>query len=114
MTKKNNTNRFIAGKTNEFKRNGIISEDDIAIVGIACRFPGAKDYEEFWDNLMEGRSGIQEIPDDRWDKKNTILKIFKIKIKTSANGSGSSSLVALHEAVYALQRGECSTALVGV
>jgi len=42
-------------------------ETDIAIIGMACRFPGANHYEEFWENLKQGRSGIQEIPRDRWD-----------------------------------------------
>ncbi|UUZ86380.1 type I polyketide synthase [Paenibacillus sp. P26] len=42
---------------------------DIAIIGMACRFPGARNYEEFWENLKEGRSSIQEIPKDRWDWK---------------------------------------------
>ncbi|MGG4102530.1 SDR family NAD(P)-dependent oxidoreductase [Paenibacillus lautus] len=43
--------------------------NEIAIIGIACRFPGAQNYEEFWDNLKEGRSSIQEIPKERWDWK---------------------------------------------
>ena len=42
---------------------------DIAVIGMACRFPGAKDYTEFWENLREGRSSIQEIPPERWDWK---------------------------------------------
>lgn len=44
-------------------------KNEIAIIGIACRFPGAQNYEEFWDNLKEGRSSIQEIPKERWDWK---------------------------------------------
>ncbi|SFJ70093.1 type I polyketide synthase, partial [Thermoflavimicrobium dichotomicum] len=39
----------------------------IAVIGMACRFPGAKNYEEFWENLKEGRSSIQEIPQERWN-----------------------------------------------
>ncbi|MBJ9987818.1 SDR family NAD(P)-dependent oxidoreductase [Paenibacillus sp. S28] len=42
-------------------------DKDIAIIGMACRFPGAQNYDEFWDNLKEGRSSIQEIPKERWD-----------------------------------------------
>ncbi len=39
----------------------------IAIVGIGCRFPGAVvDGESFWRLLVEGRSGIREVPPDRW------------------------------------------------
>ncbi|QFR00442.1 type I polyketide synthase [Streptomyces phaeolivaceus] len=32
---------------------------DIAIIGIACRFPGANNKEEFWDNLVNGRESIR-------------------------------------------------------
>lgn len=31
------------------------SDYDIAIVGMACRFPGARDKERFWELLMAGR-----------------------------------------------------------
>ncbi|MEW6380987.1 MAG: polyketide synthase [bacterium] len=40
---------------------------DIAIIGIACRFPGAQDYREFADNLFKGVNSIREIPSSRWD-----------------------------------------------
>ena len=32
---------------------------DVAIVGMAGRFPGADNIEAFWDNLLEGRESIQ-------------------------------------------------------
>ncbi|MFP2931579.1 beta-ketoacyl synthase N-terminal-like domain-containing protein, partial [Pyxidicoccus sp. 3LG] len=39
----------------------------IAIVGMACRFPGAPDKERFWENLAGGVCSIQEVPRERWD-----------------------------------------------
>ena len=42
-------------------------DTDIAIVGISCRFPGAKDYKKFWENLRSGTNSIKEITPDRWD-----------------------------------------------
>jgi acyl transferase domain-containing protein/NADPH:quinone reductase-like Zn-dependent oxidoreductase/thioesterase domain-containing protein/acyl carrier protein len=42
--------------------------EPVAIVGIGCRFPGAaNDAESFWKLLAEGRSGIREVPPDRWN-----------------------------------------------
>ncbi|WP_028545526.1 type I polyketide synthase [Paenibacillus taiwanensis] len=44
------------------------ARDDVAIVGISCRFPGgANSPEEFWDVLIKGVNGICEMPADRWD-----------------------------------------------
>ncbi|AFX99653.1 ptzE [Candidatus Endolissoclinum faulkneri L2] len=40
---------------------------DIAIVGMACRFPKSADLEEFWCNLINGVDCVTEIPDDRFD-----------------------------------------------
>lgn len=34
------------------------AEDAIAIVGMACSFPGAPDPDSYWDLLVEGRSAI--------------------------------------------------------
>ena len=44
-------------------------EDPIAIVGAACRLPGAKDLAQFWDVLSSGRDVVTEIPDGRWSKE---------------------------------------------
>jgi len=40
---------------------------DIAIVGIAGRYPDARNLEQFWDNLVAGRESVGEIPASRWD-----------------------------------------------
>ena len=40
---------------------------DVAIIGLAGRYPLAADVHEFWDNLKSGRNCIQEVPHDRWD-----------------------------------------------
>ena len=39
--------------------------DDIAIVGMACRFPGAPTIERFWQNLVAGRESIAFFSDDQ-------------------------------------------------
>ena len=42
--------------------------EPIAIVGAACRLPGARDVETFWQMLVDGVDAVSEIPDDRWNK----------------------------------------------
>src|SRR5215210_13392 len=36
----------------------------IAVIGIACRFPGAADYRSFWQNLCQGVESITALSDD--------------------------------------------------
>lgn len=43
------------------------TDEPIAIVAVACRFPGAPDPEAFWELLSGGVDAIREIPDDRFD-----------------------------------------------
>ncbi len=46
----------------------IVKSDQIAIIGLSCRFPGgANDPDSFWQLLSQGYDGIVEIPKDRWD-----------------------------------------------
>jgi len=40
------------------------SDLDIAIVGMACRFPGARDVREFWANLQNGVESIRFLTED--------------------------------------------------
>ncbi|MDP0502024.1 MAG: beta-ketoacyl synthase N-terminal-like domain-containing protein, partial [Verrucomicrobiota bacterium JB022] len=41
-------------------------DEDIAIIGLAARFPGADSLDAFWQLLCEGRSAIGDLPADRW------------------------------------------------
>ena len=39
----------------------------IAVIGMAGQFPQAKNLEEFWQNLAQGRNCITPVPAYRWD-----------------------------------------------
>jgi amino acid adenylation domain-containing protein/FkbM family methyltransferase len=41
--------------------------EPLAIVGAACRLPGADDLEGLWDLLAAGRDAVTEVPEERWD-----------------------------------------------
>ncbi len=39
---------------------------DIAVIGMAGRFPGARNVDAFWQALAEGRCLVREVPPERW------------------------------------------------
>lgn len=41
--------------------------DDIAIIGVSGRYPMANNLDKFWENFLEGKDCITEIPKDRWN-----------------------------------------------
>ena len=47
--------------------NKLVEREPIAIIGVSCRFPGARDVHEFWSNLLDSVDSVVRIPEDRWD-----------------------------------------------
>ena len=45
----------------------VLRADPIAIVGLACRVPGADTPSQFWQMLRDGVCAVRDIPADRWD-----------------------------------------------
>ncbi|MET9499407.1 beta-ketoacyl synthase N-terminal-like domain-containing protein [Streptomyces sp. NPDC006552] len=39
----------------------------VAVVGMACRFPGADDVDAFWANLLDGVDAVTAVPRERFD-----------------------------------------------
>ncbi|GGS94861.1 type I polyketide synthase [Streptomyces cinerochromogenes] len=39
---------------------------DVAVVGMACAFPGAPDLGRYWANVLAGADAVTEVPPDRW------------------------------------------------
>ena len=48
--------------------------EPIAIVGLACRVPGAWNASELWSLLDDERDAIGRVPEDRWDRKQWLLE----------------------------------------
>src|SRR5258706_2149194 len=47
---------------------GARSREPVAIIGMACRFPGgANDSDSYWELLQSGTDAITEVPRARWD-----------------------------------------------
>ncbi|AIR71679.1 SDR family NAD(P)-dependent oxidoreductase [Dickeya fangzhongdai] len=46
-----------------------VNDDDIAIIGIAGRYPQADSLEQFWNNLAQGRDCVIDVPSERWDAR---------------------------------------------
>ena len=44
-------------------------DEEIAVVGIGGRYPGAQGVAEFWELLRDGRDCITELPQERLDKR---------------------------------------------
>lgn len=44
-----------------------LDNQDFAIIGISGQFPGAKTLDQYWENLKNGKSSIQQVPASRWD-----------------------------------------------
>lgn len=43
---------------------------DIAIIGVAGRFPGASNVSEFWQNIEHGVNNITEVPARKWQQQS--------------------------------------------
>ncbi len=43
---------------------------DIAVIGLAGRYPGARDVDELWRNLAAGRDCVGEVPQERWPQRD--------------------------------------------
>ncbi|MBV2235668.1 MAG: polyketide synthase dehydratase domain-containing protein [Sterolibacterium sp.] len=40
--------------------------EPIAIIGMACIFPGAPNLQRYWENIIHGVDAISDVPEQRW------------------------------------------------
>jgi acyl transferase domain-containing protein/NAD(P)H-dependent flavin oxidoreductase YrpB (nitropropane dioxygenase family) len=60
-------NERVSALLAEYKTDGRFPNSDIAIVGVSCILPKAADLKEYWQNILNKRYAITEVPKDRWD-----------------------------------------------
>ncbi|MGZ8245038.1 beta-ketoacyl synthase N-terminal-like domain-containing protein, partial [Methylomagnum sp.] len=56
-----------AHRSNQNTHPRAIANTDIAVIGMAGRFPDADDLDELWRNLAAGHDAVREVPKERWD-----------------------------------------------
>ena len=42
--------------------------EPVAIIGMDCIFPGARDLASYWHNIQQGVDAISDVPEHRWSK----------------------------------------------
>ena len=72
-----------------------MSESLIAVIGLAGRFPGARDIEEFWSNLAAGVESISVLPPEAGAKKGRPYGVLEGAEWFDADFFGFSPLEAL-------------------
>lgn len=73
---------------------------DVAIIGLSCQFPGAKNKEQFWSNLSQGVSSIREVPKNRWDPDKYYDSDPKKLDKTNCKWGGFLDDIDLFDALF--------------
>ncbi|MCL1990154.1 MAG: amino acid adenylation domain-containing protein [Defluviitaleaceae bacterium] len=59
------------------KIKDFFDHDDMAIIGISCEFPDAKDHVQFWENIITERESMKSLSDQRKEDHQSIVEINK-------------------------------------
>ncbi|ANW62334.1 polyketide synthase [Mycobacterium sp. djl-10] len=82
-------------------------EYDIAIVGLGTRFPGEMNTPgETWQALLEGRSGISDLPEGRWEEFLAEPRIAERVAKARTRGGYLSDIKGFDAEFFALSKME--------
>ncbi|HBI36193.1 MAG: hypothetical protein A2015_05060 [Spirochaetes bacterium GWF1_31_7] len=93
--------------TNRLSQNKIVEDkhsSKVAIIGVACNFPGAKNKEIFWENLKNGLSNIKEVPGDRWKINDYFSDTIAIGKSTSKWGGFIDGIEYFDESYFNISR----------
>lgn len=61
--------KYIQQATLPEKPSSVEKGLDVAIIGMECVFPGAKNLAEYWRNIILGKDCVTEVPEERWNKE---------------------------------------------
>lgn len=62
---------LLARQFHEGDDSALATSEPIALIGMACRYPGGADTpERFWDLVRDGVDAITPVPRDRWDAED--------------------------------------------
>lgn len=82
-------------------------EYDIAIVGLATRFPGDMNTpDEMWAALLEGRDAITDLPEGRWSEFLSEPRIAERVAKAHTRGGYLSDIKGFDAEFFALSKME--------
>ena len=51
-------------------------DNDIAVIGISCRFPGARSADEFWQNIADGKETIRFFTDEELERAGIPASVY--------------------------------------
>ena len=71
-----------------YVRKGTHQKGPIAVIGMAGILPEADHLDQFWENLIQGKNCITEIPKERWDWKTYYGDPIKEAGKTHVKWGG--------------------------
>jgi len=81
--------------------------EDIAIVGLATRFPGDMNTpDEMWAALLEGRDAITDLPEGRWEEFLSEPRIAERVAKAHTRGGYLSDIKGFDAEFFALSKME--------
>lgn len=75
-------------------------KDSIAVIGMALRLPGAGNPDAYWQLLIEGQHGVQEIPPARWNNAHLYDPNFKKPGKTVSRHAGLIDSIDAFDAAF--------------
>ena len=66
----------------------VVQDRDIAIVGMSCLFPKARNLTEFWTNIVSRKDCISDIPETHWNPEDYFSDDLKAPDKTYCKRGG--------------------------